>query len=218
MLFHQRPGSGRRESHPRSLPWEGSVLSVPPHPEDWNVSGASSGGCTHVSSLEGSRSAAELWTLEDELGADPAVFPTAGTRPDLSLHSDPIFKGSAVQTIPATRPAPESPRWRPDEVLPPARIRRLRRDQQKTPRSFPGAGFRFFLVIKLAHVLSPRPGLASSVRLAYCPPRTSASNRCRSDRRVPFACLRNIIPGGMHQAELGFVDVTEVMLLSVLYR
>src|SRR5579863_5079702 len=90
-----------------------------------NVSGASSGGCTHVSSLEGSRSAVELWTHDDELRVDPAMFPTAGVHPVLNLHSDPIFKGTSVQRIPAPRPAPGNSRWRPDDVHPPGRTRRL---------------------------------------------------------------------------------------------
>lgn len=118
--------------------------------------GAPNGTRTRIASVEDSHSSFELWAHEDREEVDPTVFPTDGVHPGFRRVPARLSKENSDNRFPATRPGPGKSRWRPDK------------GKQKTPRSFPRAGFEGFPAIKLGHVFTPHPGLAFPARLVQC--------------------------------------------------
>ena len=168
---------------------------------------------TRISPPLGKRSAAQSFA---PARADPAAFPAARSA-RCSLHPARLSKGSADNTLPAPRPVPGNPDGdRTRSVSPPRpRPRSLRRDKQKTPRSFPRAGFRVpFRDNSSLHRSSPRASgqafrawLWRSASIACGPPKlTPGNSQMDRDSR------RTSRPGSAYRFEARD-NVTEVFLL-----
>src|SRR5438874_107642 len=109
MLFHHWPLDLRRESHPRSLRWERSVLLATPRPGETNISGAPNGTRTRIASVEDSHSSFELWAQGDRERVDPTVFPTNGVQPCFVLFRPDCQRGTRTRRSPLLVRGPGNP-------------------------------------------------------------------------------------------------------------
>src|SRR5581483_4328358 len=101
--------TGRRESHPRSLRWERSVLLATPRPGKTKFSGAPNGTRTRIARVEYSHSSFELWAPGDRERGDPTVFPTNGVRPSFVWFRPDCQRGTRTRRSPLLVRGPGHP-------------------------------------------------------------------------------------------------------------